>query len=79
MFGENPTIWVTEFFVTCFDLLDHLNPENSVVSELAAGKTIGFEFGVNDYDVDPVGRFALYELKYREDISEVAIGARYIR
>ena len=75
VFGENPTIWVTEFFVTCFDLLDHLNPENSVVSKLAAGKTIGFEFGVNDYDVEPVGRFALYELKYREDISEVAKGA----
>ena len=75
VFGENPTIWVTEFYVTCFDLLDHLNPENSVVSELAAGNTIGFELGVNDYDVEPAGRYALYELKYREELSEVAVGA----
>ena len=75
VFGENPTIWVTEFYVTCFDLLDHLNPENSVVSELGAGKTIGFDLGVHDYDVEPIGRYANYELKYREDISEVAIGA----
>ena len=66
VFGENPTIWVTEFYVTCFDLLDHLNPENSVIPELAAGKTIGFDFIVHDYDVEPVGRYAHYELMYRE-------------
>ena len=71
VFGENPTIWVTEFYVTCFDFLDHLNPENSVVSELAAGKTIGFDFSVSDYDVEPVGRYALYELKNREDGADV--------
>ena len=75
VFGENPTIWVTEFYVTCFDLLDHLNPENSVVSELAAGKTVGFDFGVHDFDVESNGRYANYELKYREELSEVAIGA----
>ena len=67
VFGENPTIWVTEFYVTCFDLLDHLNPENSVVSELGSGKTIGFDLIVHDYDVEPVGRYAHYELKYRGD------------
>ena len=71
VFGENPTIWVTEFYVTCSDLLDHLNPENSVVSELAAGKTIGFDFIVHDYDVEPRGRYAHYELKYREDGADV--------
>ena len=74
VFGENPTIWVTEFYVTCFDLLDHLNPENSVVSELAEGKTIGFDLGVSDYDVEPAGRYAHYE-KYHEDIAEVHKGA----
>ena len=75
VFSENPTIWVTEFYVTCFDLLDHLTPGNSVVSGLAAGKTIGFYLGVSDYDDEPAGRFASYELIYREEISEVAIGA----
>ena len=75
VFSENPTIWVTEFYVTCFDLLDHLNPENSVVSGLAAGKTIGFDLGVNDYDVEPVGRFAYYGLINLEDIAELEKGA----
>ena len=75
VFGENPTIWVTEFYVTCFDLLDHLNPENSVVSELAAGKTIGFDFIVRDYDVEPVGRYAHYELIFPIDAEENAEGA----
>ena len=75
MFSENPTIWVTEFYVTCFDLLDHLNPQNSVVSGLDAGKTIGFNFGVSDNDEKPAGRAAYYDLVYSEEISEVAIGA----
>ena len=77
VFSENPTIWVTEFYVTCFDLLDHLNPENSVVSGLAAGKTIGFDLSVSDYDVEPAGRLAYYELINREDISKVATGADF--
>ena len=77
VFSENPTIWVTEFYVTCFDLLDHLTPENSVVSGLAAGKTIGFDLSVSDYDVEPAGRLAYYELRNREEISEVAIGADF--
>ena len=75
VFSENPTIWVTEFYVTCFDLLDHLNPQNSVVSGLDAGKTIGFNFGVSDNDEKPAGRAAYYDLVYSEEISEVAIGA----
>ena len=77
VFGENPTIWVTEFYVTCFDLLDHLNPENSVVSELSAGKTIGFDFIVQDYDVEPRRPLAYYELKYREGAEENAEGADF--
>ena len=71
VFSENPTIWVTEFHVTCFDLLDHLNPENSVVSELAAGNTIGFNLAVSDYDVEPFGRVAYYELINRGDDADL--------
>ena len=71
VFSENPTIWVTEFHVTCFDLLDHLNPENSVVSELAAGKTIGFDFTVSDYDVEIVRPLAYYELINRGDDADL--------
>ena len=77
VFSENPAIWVTEFYVTCFDLLDHLNPKNSVVSELAAGKTIGFNLSVSDYDVEPAGRAAFYELINREDAVEVSTGADF--
>ena len=32
--GENPTVWIVEFYVTCFDLLNHLSPEDSVVSQV---------------------------------------------
>ena len=71
VFSENPTIWVTEFHVTCFDLLDHLNPENSVVSELAAGKTIGFNLAVSDYDVEPFDPVAYYELINRGDDADL--------
>ena len=77
VFSENPAIWVTEFYVTCFDLLDHLNPENSVVSELAAEKTIGFNLSVSDYDVEPAGRAAFYELINRENAVEVSTGADF--
>ena len=62
VFGENLTIWVTEFYVTCFDRLDHLNPEESVVSQLAEGRTIGFDLRVHDYDIEPFGARALYYL-----------------
>ena len=68
---------MTEFYVTCFDLLDHLNPENSVVSELAAGKTIGFDFTVRDYDVEIVRPLAHYQLNYRDDAEETAEGADF--
>ena len=77
VFGENPTIWVTEFYVTCFDLLDHLNPENSVVSELAERKVIGFDLLVRDYDTEPVGPHAFYQLKDPDDAEENAEGADF--
>ena len=77
VFGENPIIWVTEFYVTCFDLLDHLNPENSVVSQLAAGKVIGFDLLIRDYDTEPVGPHAFYQLKDPDDAEENAEGADF--
>ena len=59
--GENPTFWSVEFFVTCFDRLNHLSPEDSDVSQLTEGKIIGFDIYVIDFDDDP-GRAALYYL-----------------
>ena len=60
VFGEQPTIWVIEFFVTPFDLLVALEPEESVVSDLRAGEVIGFGLGV--WDRDSSDSMALYGL-----------------
>ena len=63
VFGENPTVWLIEFFVTSFDRLHHLSPpEESVVSRLAEGRIIGFDVRVRDYDVEVGGRNASYVL-----------------
>ena len=49
--GENPVINVIELYVTPFDFLgDWDKPGESVVSELQAGKVIGFAVVVNDWD-----------------------------
>ena len=48
--GVNPTITVTEFYVTPFDRFVWNSPEESVVSELYPGKTIGFAIGIIDRD-----------------------------
>ena len=48
--GEQPTIWIIEFFVTPFDLLVALEPDESVVSDLKAGEVIGLGVGVWDKD-----------------------------
>ena len=77
VFGENPTIWVIEFYVTCFDHLHHLNPEESVVSQLSEGEIIGFDLFVYDYDVEPVGLHALYWLRNPVEVEEDAVGADY--
>ena len=50
----NPTIWSMEFFVTPFDLLVALEPDESVVSDLTAGEVIGLYVDV--YDKDQVGQ-----------------------
>ena len=48
--GENPTIWSMEFFVTPFDLLVPLEPDECVVSDLKAGEVIGLNVYVKDKD-----------------------------
>ena len=48
--GENPVFWVVEFYATPFDMLIRKEPENSVVSDLFPGKTIGFQLQVWDFD-----------------------------
>ena len=66
MLGENPTFWTVEFFVTCFDRLNHLSPEDSDVSGLTKEMIIGFDIYVVDYDDDP-GLRALYYLDRPEN------------
>ena len=48
--GENPVVWVTEFYVTPFDRLLRKEPETSVVSDLGAGQIVGFRMTVGDFD-----------------------------
>ena len=46
VFSENPTIWITEFFVTCFDRLHHFDPDEvsclSLKREESSGLTLEF-------------------------------------
>ena len=63
VFGENPTVWLIEFFFTSFDRLHHLSPpEESIVSRLAEGRIVGFDVRVRDYDIEPDGPMASYML-----------------
>ena len=48
--GENPVVWVTEFYVTPFDRLLRREPENSLVSDLGARQTVGFRAFIGDFD-----------------------------
>ena len=49
-FSENPVISVTEFYVTPFDHMVWSSEEESLVSELSPGRTIGFKMRVIDQD-----------------------------
>jgi hypothetical protein len=49
-FGEQPTLSVTEFYVTPFDRLIWNRPEESVVSALSPGTLIGFSLTILDHD-----------------------------
>ena len=66
--GENPTFWVIEMSVTCFDRLNHLDPEDSVISRLAEGKTIGFDVHVFDHDLEDSRRHANFMLTDPDEI-----------
>ena len=61
--GENPFVSITEFYVTPFDLFVSTSPEESVESELYAGKTIGFRLYVMDIDSAPGFRVTIYNLQ----------------
>ena len=60
--GENPFVSITEFYVTPFDLFVSTSPEESVESELYAGKTIGFRLFMFDRDSAPGLYWAMYDL-----------------
>ena len=66
--GENPTFWLVEFFVTCFDRLNHLSPEDSDVSRLNEGQIIGFDIWIADFDDD--SGFWVVSYLHRPDGSE---------
>ncbi len=51
-FGAQPTLSVTEFYVTPFDRLIWNSPAESVVSALSPGTLIGFILSMRDYDVE---------------------------
>ena len=55
-FGEQPSISVTEFYVTPFDELIWNDEAGSVVSELTPGKVIGLIIAIPDFD-NPAARF----------------------
>lgn len=51
VYGENPTVSVIEFYVSPFDAISWDDPNESIVSDLQAGKVIGLD--VMGRDVDP--------------------------
>ena len=69
VFGEHPTISVTEFYGTPFDRFVYVNPEESVVSDLYPGKIIGFTIGVIDIDTKGGRQESIHYLR-AEEISE---------
>ena len=53
VFGESPIFSVTEFYVTPYDLFVWTDPGDSDLSDLFAGKIIGFNIEVYDLDSQP--------------------------
>ena len=45
VFGENPTFWSVEFFVTCFDRLNHLDPGRPSCPAYSKERSSGSMFG----------------------------------
>ena len=52
--GENPSVWHIEFYITPFDAL-YEEPDESSITELVSGKTIGFACVLVDADGDGGG------------------------
>ena len=66
VFGENPILSVTEFYVTSFDYFVWNSPEESQVSELYPGKIIGFSIDMADFDTNSALLQGLHALRSRE-------------
>ena len=50
VFGESPTIWVVEFYVTAFDPLIAQDVDESIMADLASGDVIGLNIWIVDED-----------------------------
>ena len=59
--GEQPSVAVTEFYVTPFDRLIWNSLEESVISDLFPGKTIGLSIRFADMD-EPLIMESIYSL-----------------
>lgn len=60
--GENPTLWTVEFYVTPFDDMVPGAEGESVVSDMEAGREIGFDIRLFDWDDSEHRPQALYFL-----------------
>lgn len=62
VWGESPTISVTEAYFTAFDDLIWKSPETSVVSKLRPGRTVGLLIDVSDRDDSRYQGFVYHRL-----------------
>ena len=70
IFGENPTISVTELYVTVFDYFVWNSAEESAISDLYPGKVLGLLVAVADRDYDEVMPSSYYYLGSFEGVSD---------
>ncbi len=70
-FGEQPTLSVTEFYVTPFDRLIWNSPEESVVSALSPGTLIGFILSIPDYDEEGVRAETVHIIMGQDFLSDI--------
>ncbi len=72
--GENPVVYVVEFAVTPFDRLLWNDSEESVASDLSAGKVIGFDLVLTDTDTKPGNLDGYYRLVWAPEFDPTADG-----
>jgi len=60
--GDGPATSVIEFYITPFDDLIWNSPDDSQASPLAAGKIIGFQISIPDFDTAPADYRAFHTL-----------------